>query len=85
MDRIARLRTLLNEARTLADELEAEYDPVRRNAKKRAMRTPVRLPARPGGPVHGTRTLYGKGCRCDPCTDAESAYSRELRRRKVRA
>ncbi len=24
---------------------------------------------------HGTHTCYSAGCRCDPCTDAESEYS----------
>jgi hypothetical protein len=36
---------------------------------------------------HGTRSTYNCGCRCDPCRDAEAAYSRQryARRRKVAA
>lgn len=26
---------------------------------------------------HGTRARYSSGCRCRPCTDASSDYSRE--------
>ena len=28
------------------------------------------------GAKHGTRSAYVMGCRCDPCRDAEAAYSR---------
>ncbi len=28
------------------------------------------------GVVHGRRGSYVQGCRCDPCRDAEAAYSR---------
>lgn len=37
------------------------------------------------GATHGTRSTYVyHGCRCDPCRDAEAAYSR-LRYRKRKA
>ena len=31
--------------------------------------------------VHGTRARYCRGCRCDECRAANSAYDRELRAR----
>lgn len=31
---------------------------------------------------HGTRARYSRGCRCQPCTDANSAYSRDRRPRR---
>jgi hypothetical protein len=37
--------------------------------------------------VHGTRSGYRRGCRCDACTEAESRYQREYlaRRRAAQA
>lgn len=32
--------------------------------------------------THGTRSTYVEGCRCDPCTDADSAYSARYKRRR---
>ena len=32
-------------------------------------------------PDHGTRARYCRGCRCDDCRAANSAYDRELRAR----
>lgn len=32
-------------------------------------------------PVHGTRTRYRKGCRCDECRVANATYMREFRKR----
>lgn len=37
-----------------------------------------------GGLVHGIRGGYTKGCRCAPCTEAESRYQRDLRDRRKR-
>ena len=34
---------------------------------------------------HGTRGLYGSGCRCQPCTEANRTYAREYVRRRARA
>src|SRR2546430_2616214 len=31
---------------------------------------------------HGTRARYKAGCSCDPCREANTAYHRDLRRRK---
>lgn len=31
---------------------------------------------------HGTRYAYSKGCRCDPCRQANTDYSRELVERR---
>lgn len=30
----------------------------------------------PGAADHGTTTMYRRGCRCDPCTEAARAYHR---------
>ena len=30
--------------------------------------------------VHGDKTTYKNGCRCDPCTEANRAYIRDYRR-----
>jgi hypothetical protein len=36
--------------------------------------------------AHGTRTLFGRGCRCYPCRSAENRYQRERRAiRKAKA
>ena len=32
---------------------------------------------------HGSRAKYQKGCRCTPCTRANTKYSKDLRERKV--
>jgi hypothetical protein len=63
------------------------------------LRSPVRLTEAPGkpGPVrvladpielspgrtHGTRAGYAAGCRCRPCSDAQSAYRAENRRQRL--
>jgi hypothetical protein len=33
-------------------------------------------------PGHGTRARYYRGCRCEPCKDANRTYARELTRRQ---
>jgi hypothetical protein len=32
---------------------------------------------------HGSRTLYGRGCRCQRCADANREYQHEYKRRKA--
>lgn len=34
------------------------------------------------GVEHGSKTTYGRGCRCDKCTKANTDYLREWRKRK---
>ena len=34
---------------------------------------------------HGTRTMYVKGCRCEPCRDANRVYQRQYLRGRVEA
>jgi hypothetical protein len=34
----------------------------------------------PNGPQHGTKTRYGKGCRCDACREAKAVVQAKYRR-----
>ena len=36
-------------------------------------------------PAHGTRARHRRGCRCLPCSDAESSYRRRLRAARARS
>lgn len=47
--------------------------PLSLSATDLAALTPRAVP--PGG-VHGTRTSYNRGCRCEPCVEANRAYMR---------
>lgn len=33
-------------------------------------------------PLHGTRSMYAKGCRCQPCKDAQNEYVRNWMKAK---
>lgn len=59
-----------------------EQRPVNRSFERFLNHSPI-LPPRVGDKtiVHGTRTAYVYGCRCDPCRDAEAIYSAEYKRK----
>jgi hypothetical protein len=35
--------------------------------------------------THGIKSTYNTGCRCDPCTDANTAYSRKQQQKRAEA
>jgi len=68
------VRVRLREVRRKASELG---QPLNLSAADLATLTARAVP--PGG-VHGTRTSYNRGCRCDGCVEANRAYMRAWQR-----
>lgn len=71
---------LLRSVRALRAGSSQSVRPVKRFYRTSSPKV-LRVESRLDAAQHGTRALYNRGCRCDPCTDAESVYSRERKRR----
>lgn len=76
VDLLGQIRPWMGKRRTVRiDELLAHH------ASRPALRAGLHRPA-----SHGTRTRFGRGCRCGECREADNAYQRQGRqRRKDRA
>jgi uncharacterized protein YjcR len=59
----------------IADRIGVSARSVRRWRRRDGLRSQWA----PQDPQHGTRSRYNKGCRCDPCKEANSAYSAHVR------
>jgi RNA polymerase sigma factor (sigma-70 family) len=76
--------------REVSDEVGCSYEAVRQAEIRAAYRLRALLGVESAEPIalkrksptrHGLRSMYGKGCRCGACREANAAYQRGLYRR----
>ena len=75
MNRLADLVSAGYSDAEIADAIGVSARSVRRWRRRAGLRSQWT----PTPPQHGTRARYVKGCRCAPCTDANTSYHRQSR------